>query len=88
MLTIIGTPFYLAPEILMGGGYDEKVDVWSTGITIYQLVARVTPFESENQYHAETIDNIIKGDLYFGPIWDNYSYLLKDLCCRLLKPRK
>lgn len=52
MLTIIGTPFYLAPEILMGGGYDEKVDVWSTGITIYQLVARVTPFESENQYHA------------------------------------
>lgn len=44
MLTITGTSLYLAPEILCGGGYDERVDVWSIGITLYRLIAGVTPF--------------------------------------------
>lgn len=31
-----------------GGGYDEKVDVWAAGITLYQLLSKgKTPFESE-----------------------------------------
>lgn len=86
MITIIGTPFYIAPEVLMGGGYDEKVDLWSTGITLYKLVAGVTPFESE--YHGQTIENIIKGEIIFEPtIWDKYSFLIRDLCIRLLKPK-
>ena len=44
MLTMIGTPFYLAPEVVLGGGYDEKVDLWSTGVTLYKLIVGVTPF--------------------------------------------
>lgn len=44
MLTMIGTPFYLAPEVVLGGGYDEKVDLWSTGVTLYKLITGVTPF--------------------------------------------
>lgn len=63
MLTIIGTSLYLAPEILLGGGYDERVDLWSIGVTIYQLVAGVTPFYSE--YHSETINKIVKGTYSF-----------------------
>lgn len=87
MLTIIGTSLYLAPEILMGGGYDERVDMWSIGATLYQLVAGVTPFESE--YHSDTINNIVKGAYTFDPIaWSNYSYFVKDLVTRLLKPKK
>jgi calcium-dependent protein kinase len=50
MLTIIGTSQYLAPEVLLGGGYDERVDLWSIGVTLYQLVAGQTPFFSE--YHS------------------------------------
>ena len=46
MLTVIGTPFYLAPEVILGGGYDEKVDLWSAGVTLYKLITGVTPFES------------------------------------------
>jgi calcium-dependent protein kinase len=46
MLTIIGTQFYLAPEVYIGGGYDERVDLWALGVTIYQLVVGFTPFES------------------------------------------
>lgn len=87
MLTIIGTSLYLAPEILMGGGYDERVDMWSIGVTLYQLVAGITPFESE--YHSDTINNIVKGTYTFDPIaWSNYSYFVKDLVTRLLKSKK
>ena len=57
MLTIIGTHFYLAPEVYRGGGYDERIDIWALGITIYKLVTGVTPFESE--YHSETVANIL-----------------------------
>ena len=46
MMTIIGTTFFIAPEVLMGGGYDERVDLWSVGVTLYKLVTGVTPFES------------------------------------------
>ncbi len=44
MLTIIGTPYYLAPEVYIGGGYDERVDIWALGVTIYKLIAGHTPF--------------------------------------------
>lgn len=35
MLTITGTLFYRAPEMFIGGGYNEKVDIWAAGITLY-----------------------------------------------------
>ena len=59
MLTITGTLYYRAPEMFTGGGYTEKVDIWSTGITIYKLITGHTPFESE--YHSKTIENIMNG---------------------------
>lgn len=56
MLTVTGTFNYRAPECLLGGGYDESVDVWAAGVTLYQLVAGYTPFESE--YKMDTIEKI------------------------------
>jgi calcium-dependent protein kinase len=58
MLTVIGTHFYQAPEVYIGGGYDERIDLWALGITIFKLLTGSTPFESE--YHSSTIQNIIK----------------------------
>jgi calcium-dependent protein kinase len=85
MLTIIGTSQYLAPEILTGGGYDERVDMWSTGITLYRLISGTTPFESI--YHSDTISSIIKGNITFTKVWDGYSFFVKDITLRMLKPR-
>lgn len=56
MLTITGTLFYRAPEMFVGGGYDEKVDIWSVGIMIYRLISGFTPFESP--YLSDTINKI------------------------------
>lgn len=46
-----------------GGGYDEMVDIWALGVTIFKLMTGSTPFESE--YHIDTISNIMKGEVNF-----------------------
>jgi cGMP-dependent protein kinase len=42
--TLIGTPHYMAPEIVRGDSYDYKVDYWSIGICMYEFVCGKTPF--------------------------------------------
>lgn len=45
MLSLTGTLYYRAPEMFLGGGYDEKVDMWAVGVTLYQLINNGrTPF--------------------------------------------
>ena len=46
MLTITGTLFYRAPEMFLGGGYNEKVDVWAAGVTLWEVLRGKTPFAS------------------------------------------
>lgn len=43
-MTKIGTPYYMAPEILRGLSYNEKVDVYSYGMLLYQMVSGKVPF--------------------------------------------
>ncbi|KAI8142117.1 kinase-like domain-containing protein [Fennellomyces sp. T-0311] len=40
-----GTGYYMAPEIYKGGGYNEAVDWWSLGVTLYECVYKKRPFE-------------------------------------------
>ena len=56
MLTNTGQLYYKAPQMFQGGSYNEKVDSWSIGITLYELITGKTPFE--NEYMIETIQNI------------------------------
>jgi len=42
--TLVGTPEYLAPEIIMSKGYDKAVDYWSYGVLVYELLVGQSPF--------------------------------------------
>lgn len=45
----VGSPAYLAPEIIAGKGYDEfSSDVWSLGILLYTLLTGSVPFKANN----------------------------------------
>lgn len=42
--TYCGTLDYLAPEMIMESGHDEKIDYWSLGVLIYELLTGKAPF--------------------------------------------
>ena len=36
-MTVVGTPYWMAPEMLRGESYDEKVDIFSYGIVVCEV---------------------------------------------------
>lgn len=47
---IMGTPNYIAPELVKGMPYDHRVDIFSLGVTLYEMLAGRRPFDAENDY--------------------------------------
>ena len=76
--TIIGTPQYLAPEIDAGlaGGYDYRVDIWSLGCCLYEIVAGDPPFRGPQDAHVKDVD-----------YRDYFSNSFKDLLEGLLQKK-
>ena len=44
--TIVGTPYYLSPEIVQNKPYSFKSDIWSLGILLYEMVTLRMPFDA------------------------------------------
>lgn len=59
MWTRTGTIFYTAPEILTGGGYNERVDLWSLGVCLFRILSGLFPFIEESI--LGTTEHILKG---------------------------
>ena len=55
--TMVGSPLYLAPEIINKKAYTSKVDIWSLGVTFCHLMTLEFPFEGETI--EKLYDNII-----------------------------
>lgn len=78
MWTTTGTLHYMAPEILLGGSYDEKVDMWALGVLTYKLFYGKNPFESE--YKSEVIEQICYVELEY----DSKDQILNDFIRHLI----
>lgn len=67
--TFYGTPLYISPELVENKPYNEKADIWSLGIILYEMCALVTPFRAKTLLGLAQC--ITKGK--YEPIPRNYS---------------
>ncbi|CAH2085336.1 unnamed protein product [Euphydryas editha] len=78
----IGTPHYMAPEVVSSQLYGKPVDVWAAGILLHVLLVGYLPFTGTRERLFEAI---CRGRLRFdAPLWDDVSDAAKDLVQRML----
>jgi NIMA (never in mitosis gene a)-related kinase len=78
--TVVGTPYYLSPELCEEKPYNNKSDIWSLGCVLYELCTQKHPFEAQNQ--GALILKILRGK--FNPIPITYSKSLSAMLDKLL----
>ncbi|XP_071707900.1 probable serine/threonine protein kinase IRE [Rutidosis leptorrhynchoides] len=81
-LSVVGTPDYLAPEILLGMGHGATADWWSVGVILFELLVGIPPFNAESPQHI--FANIMNRDIPWPQIPEEMSLEAYDLIEKLL----
>lgn len=78
--TIVGTPYYLSPEIVQNQPYSFKSDIWSLGVLLYEMITLKMPFEASSLPMLSL--KIIRGS--YNPVPSCFSIELQNLVKSLL----
>ncbi|MCQ2819050.1 MAG: cyclic nucleotide-binding serine/threonine-protein kinase [archaeon] len=79
--TIIGTPYYMSPEIIKGESYGLSSDFWSLGICLYELAYASYPFGRYEDTQKEIFNDILNKDIDF----ENLSKYQSNCTCKCEK---
>ncbi|KAF8006019.1 hypothetical protein BT93_K0338 [Corymbia citriodora subsp. variegata] len=81
---IVGSPYYMAPEVLKRN-YGPEVDIWSAGVILYILLCGVPPFWAETEQGVALA--ILRGNIDFKrEPWPQVSDTAKNLVRQMLEP--
>ena len=74
--TIIGTPHYMAPEVVLGEGYSFQVDMWSIAICLYEFMCGGVPFGENAEDPMDVYLSIINDKMSFPPFCKDQEFKL------------
>uniref|UniRef100_A0A8C3Y6K8 Peripheral plasma membrane protein CASK n=1 Tax=Catharus ustulatus TaxID=91951 RepID=A0A8C3Y6K8_CATUS len=78
----VGTPHFMAPEVVKREPYGKPVDVWGCGVILFILLSGCLPFYGTKE---RLFEGIIKGKYKMNPRqWSHISESAKDLVRRML----
>ncbi|BFZ18297.1 hypothetical protein BsWGS_21336 [Bradybaena similaris] len=83
--TVVGNPYWMAPEMMTKGVYDEKVDVFSYGIIVCETIARVT---ADPDYLPRSIDFGLNVEAFHQRFCQDIPepYFMLAVLCSLIEP--
>ncbi|XP_041348192.1 LIM domain kinase 2-like isoform X2 [Gigantopelta aegis] len=83
--TVVGSPYWMAPEMMTTGIYDENVDIFSYGIVVCEIIARVP---ADPDYMPRTIDFGLNIDVFSSRLSPDYpsSFLKLAAMCTQMSP--
>uniref|UniRef100_A0A914WAL0 non-specific serine/threonine protein kinase n=1 Tax=Plectus sambesii TaxID=2011161 RepID=A0A914WAL0_9BILA len=79
--TVLGTPYYISPEMCEGKTYNEKSDIWALGCILYEMACLQKTFEGSNL--PALVNKIMKGQ--YDQVRGNYSAEFKILIRDILR---
>ena len=77
---MVGTPAYLAPEVLRNEGYNRSLDMWSVGVIIYVTLSGTFPFNEDEDINDQ-IENaeFMFPEAHWGSVDNDAISLIKAL---------
>ena len=79
---VVGTPDYMAPEILLGFEHDATVDWWSFGVIAFELLVGCPPFNADTQ--VAVFENILNRQMKWPRVPQEMSHIAHDFIDALL----
>jgi cGMP-dependent protein kinase len=81
--TIVGTPQYMAPEVILGKGYGVSADFWSIGVMLFEFLCGGVPFGEEEEDPYIIYEKVLEHKLVY-PSWVDKKLPAKPMIEQLL----